>query len=243
MTFTISPQIRIIALVGVVLVLVAAGGSMMLGRSGSSVDTSATKVIVHRHATATHKTTSVTVKKHGSTKTAVKTTHATATKHAHHAVATTKTTVVHTKKHTAVVHRGNLVYSDLPAPLQWQLARHHIVVVSIYSADSNVDAISVAEAHAGATKAGAGFLLVNVLDNSLAGPLTALLPGGGLLPDPGVLIYRSPGNVAFRIDGFADRDAVAQAVANAFAGMNSPVTTSTTPAASAAGATTTPAAP
>jgi hypothetical protein len=237
--FTISPQIRIVALVGVILVLVAAGGSMVLRRSGSPADTSATKVTVHRHATATHKTTSVTVKKHGSTtKAVVRTSHT--TKHARHAVAKSKTTVVHTKKHTAVVHRGNLVYSDLPAPLQWQLARHHIVVVSIYSADSNVDSISVAEAHAGATQAGAGFLLVNVLDNSLAGPLTALLPGGGLLPDPGILIYRSPGNIAFRIDGFADRDAVAQAVANAFAGMNSPVTTSTTPAASAAGATTTP---
>ena len=239
MNFAISPQIRIVALVGVVLVLVAAGGSLMLGRSGSTPDTSATKVTVHRHATATHKSTSVTVKKHGSTKTVTKT----STKQAHHTVVKSKTTVVHTKKHTAVVHvrSGNMVYSDLPAPLQWQLARHHIVVVSIYSADSNVDAISVAEAHAGATEAGAGFLLVNVLDNSLAGPLTALLPGGGLLPDPGILIYRAPGNIAFRIDGFADRDAVAQAAANAFAGMNSPVTTSTTPAASAAGATTTPA--
>jgi hypothetical protein len=240
-SFTISPQIRIVALIGVVLVLVAAGGSLMLGRSGSPADTSATKVTVHRHATRTHKT-SVTVKKHGSTKKAVvRTSHT--TKHAHHTVVKSTTTVVHTKKHTAVVHSGNLVYSDLPAPLQWQLARHHIVVVSVYSADSNVDSISVAEAHAGATQAGAGFLLVNVLDNSLAGPLTALLPGGGLLPDPGILIYRSPGNIAFRIDGFADRDAVAQAVANAFAGMNSPVTTSTTPAASAAsaaGATTTP---
>jgi len=235
--FAISPQIRIVALVGVVLVLVAAGGSMMLGRSGSTPDTSATNVIVHRHTTPMHTKTSVTVKKHGSSKTVVKTS---STKQAHHTVAKTKTTVVHTTKHTAVVHRGNLVYSDLPAPLQWQLARHHIVVVSIYSADSNVDSISVAEAHAGATQSGAGFLLVNVLDNSLAGPLTALLPGGGLLPDPGILIYRSPGNIAFRIDGFADRDAVAQAVANAFAGMNSPVTTATTPAASAAGATTTP---
>jgi len=237
--FAISPQIRIVALVGVVLVLVAAGGSLMLGRSGSTPDTSATKVTVHRHATATHKSTSVTVKKHGSTKTVTKT----STKQAHHTVVKSKTTVVHTKKHTAVVHvrSGNMVYSDLPAPLQWQLARHHIVVVSIYSADSNVDAISVAEAHAGATEAGAGFLLVNVLDNSLAGPLTALLPGGGLLPDPGILIYRAPGNIAFRIDGFADRDAVAQAAANAWAGMNSPLTTSTTPAASAAGATTTPA--
>jgi len=233
-SFTISPQIRIVALVGLVLVVVAGGASMMLGRSSSS-PSSATRVTVHRHAAPTHKTTSVTVKKHGSkTKAVVKTSHHVQVKTHTHRVVKTKTAVVHTKKHTAVVHRGNLVYSDLPAPLQWQLAKHHIVVVSIYSPDSNVDSISVAEAHAGATEAGAGFLLVSVLDNSLAGPLTALLPGGGLLPDPGILIYRSPGNVALRIDGFVDRDAVAQAVADAYAGQNGPLTTSTTSSTSAA---------
>jgi len=72
--------------------------------------------------------------------------------------------------------------------------------------------------------AGAGFLLVNVLDNSLAGLLTGVLPGGGLLPDPGVLIYRAPGTLAIRIDGFADRDAIAQAAADALAGQDGPTT-------------------
>ena len=102
--------------------------------------------------------------------------------------------------------RGNPVYADLPQPLQWQLAHHKVVVVSFYNPSSDVDAISVAEAHAGAVDAGAGFLLVSVLDNKVAGILTALLPGGGLLPDPGVLVYRAPGDVALRLDGFADRD-------------------------------------
>ena len=88
------------------------------------------------------------------------------------------------------------------------------MVVSLYNPSSDVDAISVAEAHAGALDAGAGFLLVSVLDNKVAGILTALLPDGGLLPDPGVLVYRAPGDIAVRLDGFADRDAVAQAAAN-----------------------------
>jgi hypothetical protein len=235
--FSISPQIRIVALVGLVLVVVAGGASMMLGHSGSS-NPSTSQAPLHRHAPPTK----VTIKsKNG--KTVVKTGHRAGVQHVHRTVVTpktkatakaaaksaaktkTKTTVVHTKKHTTVVQRsGNLVYADLPAPLQWQLAKHHIVVVSIYNPNSDVDAISVAEAHAGATEAGAGFLLVSVLDNSLAGPLTALLPGGGLLPDPGILIYRSPGNMAMRIDGFVDRDAVAQAASNAFAGQNSPLT-------------------
>ena len=157
-----------------------------------------------------------------------------------HTTTTTKTTIVkvtHPKFPTRP--RGNLVSADLPAPLQWQLAKHHIVVVSFYDPQSDVDSIAVAEAHAGATAAGAGFLLVNVLDNSLAGPLTALLPGGGLLPDPGILIYRAPGTVAYRIDGFSDRDAVAQAVANAFSGQNGTTVTATSSSSTtvAAGAT------
>ena len=40
-------------------------------------------------------------------------------------------------------------------------------------------------------------------------------PGGGLLPDPGVLVYRAPGDIVVRLDGFADRDTVAQAATNA----------------------------
>ena len=127
------------------------------------------------------------------------------------------TAKAHAKKAKPAGFRGNAVYATLPQPLQWQLAHHKVVVVSLYNPSSDVDAISVAEAHAGALDAGAGFLLVNVLDNKVAGILTALLPDGGLLPDPGVLVYRAPGDIAVRLDGFADRDAVAQAAANVIA--------------------------
>jgi hypothetical protein len=123
------------------------------------------------------------------------------------------------------------VYAQLPQALQWQLAHHKVVVVSFYNPSSDVDAITVAEAHAGATAAGAGFLLVSVLDNKVAGILTALLPSGGLLPEPGVLVYRAPGDVALRIDGFVDRDAVAQAATNALAGETQSVPAAIVPAA------------
>jgi hypothetical protein len=132
--------------------------------------------------------------------------------------------------------RGNPVYAQLPQPLQWELAHHKVVVVSLYNPRSDVDAISVAEAHAGAADANVGFLLVDVLDNKVAGILTALLPGGGLLPDPGVLVYRAPGQIALRIDGFADRDSVAQAATNALAGETGPAPASTVPVAAPAAA-------
>jgi hypothetical protein len=193
---TISPQVRILAVVGL-LAAVGLGASMLfLGRGGSKTTEPAVTTHVRRHATPTH-----------------------ATPRTHSTKAKTTPVVKHTakahaKKAKPAGFRGNAVYATLPQPLQWQLAHHKVVVVSLYNPSSDVDAISVAEAHAGALDAGAGFLLVNVLDNKVAGILTALLPDGGLLPDPGVLVYRAPGDIAVRLDGFADRDTVAQAAAN-----------------------------
>jgi hypothetical protein len=153
-----------------------------------------------------------------------------------HKAVTHHKTVTHHKVAAKHVVRGNLVYADLPPVLQWQLAQHKVVVVSIYNPNANVDAIAVAEAHQGAADAGAGFLLVSVLDDKVAGILTGLLPGGGLLPAPGILVYRAPGNIATRIDGFADRVSVAQAAQNALTAQFSAPTTA--PAVSATGAAT-----
>ena len=38
---------------------------------------------------------------------------------------------------------------------------------------------------------------------------------GGLLPDPGVLVFQRPGTLVTQFAGFADRDMVAQAAVNA----------------------------
>lgn len=229
MSFTISPPIRIAAIAGLLLVVAFGGATMMLGRSHSPSSTQ-TPVRTQVTTPATHRSASPAKARTATHKTAAKaTTHkATTTKQKAHAAVAKPATAVKATAKTAAKHtagrRGNLVDATLPQALQWQLAQHKVVVVSIYDPQASVDAISVAEAHAGAVDAGAGFLLVNVLDNSLAGLLTAVLPGGGLLPDPGVLIYRAPGTLALRIDGFADRDSIAQAAANALAGQSGPTT-------------------
>jgi hypothetical protein len=115
-----------------------------------------------------------------------------------------------------VKHAPALVAANgLPMVLATALRKHRIVVVSLVDPQSLTDAVSFAEARAGAAAAHVGFLSVSVLDANVAGPLTTLLPGGGLLPDPGLLIYRRPGSLVQRINGFADRDAVAQAAAGA----------------------------
>ena len=216
MNLTVSPQIKIIALVGMLAAVGLAASMFVLGGSSKKTQTTAVHTPL-RHAT---KPPATPVRAH--VKTPAK--HVAKTHTASHPK-------VHKKAKPAGFH-GNAVYAQLPKPLQWQLAHHKVVVVSFYNPSSNVDAISVAEAHAGATDAGAGFLLVSVLDNKVAGILTALLPGGGLLPDPGVIIYRAPGDIALRLDGFADRASVAQAATNAIHGESGPASATTaTPAA------------
>lgn len=116
-----------------------------------------------------------------------------------------------------------LVAADgLPMSLAKALRTHRIVVVSLFNPQSRTDAIAFAEARAGARAAHVGFLGVSVLDNAIAGPLTAVLPTGTLLPEPGLLIYRRPNKLVQRIDGFADRDAVAQAAVASFSGPATP---------------------
>ena len=104
------------------------------------------------------------------------------------------------------------VLPGLPPDLASSLRRHELVVVSLYDPQARVDRISLAEASAGAAVAHAGFVPLNVLDQRQAGPLMTQL---GVLPDPAVLVYRRPGKLVARFDGFADRDTVAQAVINA----------------------------
>jgi len=216
---TVSPQIKILALVGLLAAVGLAASMLVLGGSSKKTVTSAVSTpAVHTRVKTPVTPVKPAAKTHRAVHPAVKP----ATK-THRA-----TTTHHKAKVKPKGFHGYKVYAQLPLALQWQLAHHKVVVVSFYNPSSEVDAISVAEAHAGATDAGAGFLLVSVLDNKVAGILTALLPGGGLLPDPGVFVYRAPGNVALRLDGFADRAAVAQAATNAMSGE-------TGPAASAAG--------
>ena len=96
------------------------------------------------------------------------------------------------------------------------LRTHEVVVVSLFDPQARVDRISLAEASAGAKAAHAGFVPLDVLRQGQGGPLVRQL---GVLPDPAVLVYRRPGDLVARFDGFADRDTVAQAVANAAATM------------------------
>jgi hypothetical protein len=198
-TFTLSPPVRIAALVGLGITVLFGGAMMMLGR-GDDTAVPATHVIRHHPFGPGVKT------KHASTATPV----AAPKKHAATKTKAAATPPKAPAKPSPVVTAA--LAAGLPAPVARALGQHKTVVVALYNPYSEVDGISFAEARAGAGLAGAGFVPLNVLSKAQVGKLTEQL---GLLPDPGVLVYVRPAALVVKISGFADKETVAQAAQNA----------------------------
>ena len=99
----------------------------------------------------------------------------------------------------------------LPVAIRQALAADDVVVVALYDPRAKIDGTAMAEARAGAEKAGSSFVPVDVRGKGVES-LNAMY---GVLQDPAVLVLRPPGSLVVRIDGFADRDTVAQAALNA----------------------------
>jgi hypothetical protein len=102
--------------------------------------------------------------------------------------------------------------NGLPLSIARALGRNSVVVVSLVMPNASVDELARAEAQAGARDTGAGFVTINVLDDEQGGPLAKKL---GVLEAPAVLVYRRPDALFVQLKGFADRQTVAQAAANA----------------------------
>jgi hypothetical protein len=112
------------------------------------------------------------------------------------------------------------VIDGMPGTLAVALRSHSVVVAALYAPSSSVDATARDEARQGAALSGAGFVALDVSDNKVAAPLTSLLTGAGtaadrVLDDPAVLIFQQPKTLFVRLNGFTDRDTVAQAAINA----------------------------
>ena len=197
MNTTVSPQIKIVALIGVIAAVGVFLGMQVLG--GGSSSSSAPAAIKPLHPVKVHVTTLKPTTKPKATKTTVVKT-------------PTHTTVVHKtvkpKAKTTVVVAAPTAANGLPARVNEALRSFAVVVVSLYNPEVTVDSTSLDEAAAGAKLAKAGFLAINVLDQAQASPFTDAL---GVLQDPTLLIYARPGKLMFRVDGFADRQVVAQA--------------------------------
>ena len=94
------------------------------------------------------------------------------------------------------------------------LRSHNVVVVSLWGSGGTIDAMSRDEAAAGAASVGAGFVSLNVLERGReAEALTLKL--GTMLRAPTVLLFTSGGKLANTLEGFRDRETVAQSALNA----------------------------
>jgi hypothetical protein len=125
----------------------------------------------------------------------------------HHAAARPKP-----KPHPKPKPKAPSLSDGLPAPIRRALAADNVVVVALYDPRAKIDGTAMREARAGAEKAGSSFVRVDVRDNAVVNTLNAKY---GVLQDPAVLVLQPPGSLVVRIDGFADRETVAQAALNA----------------------------
>jgi hypothetical protein len=189
---------KIVALVGVVVIMALGVGSMMMSRSQPQVSAAPAAPLKHVHRKAVAP--------------AVK---APAAKHA--APTKSKAVVPAPAKPKAQpkLVSAPAVTNGMPTPLYELLHGHQIVVIALWDPEVPSDRYSFLEAQAGAKAANAGFLGVSILDERIAGPLTEMVGHGTVLQSPGILIFKRPAMLMNKIDGFSDRDAIAEAIANA----------------------------
>jgi len=192
---SLSPRVRILAAALFLAVAALAAGFLLLGRSPSSSQ-AAVKTIKPLHPVKTP-----------------------AKKAAKQPVKVAAKPVRRVAKPKVPAARPAVI-DGMPASLAHALALHDVVVVSLYAPRSAVDALATDEAKHGAALAGVGFVAFNVSDEKIVSPLTSLLTGAQTAADrvldgPAVLVFLRPGTLFVRFNGFADRDTVAQAAANA----------------------------
>jgi hypothetical protein len=102
--------------------------------------------------------------------------------------------------------------TGFPLAVDRALAKHRVVVVSLVVPGSHVDELAAGEAKAGAKLGGAGYLALNVLNERVAHAVLSKLNG---VKEPSLLVLKRSGEIVVALEGFVDRETVAQAAANA----------------------------
>jgi hypothetical protein len=188
-----NERFRIYAAVGLAGVLVLGGGFFVLGGGSGSAATPHQIKPLHP------------VRKHTQAK-------------AKRALAPPKLTM--TKARAKAPKRRPAVIGGVPTPLVDALKRHRVVVLALVSPQSAVDQLTLAEAKAGAARAGAGFVTISVAHNAQVEALSALVsssadPQNRLLDAPAVLVFQKSRTLYVRLNGYVDADSVMQAAVNA----------------------------
>jgi hypothetical protein len=203
---SVSPAVKVFALLGVVVALLMGGAFFVMGGSQDTVAASAPlpalptkkKVKVADSPAATKK--SATAAKRAPSKPKAKP----QAKPAAAAVPSPKK-----------IELNRLIATNgLPVSIMRALKSHGVVVVSLYGGGWKIDPLARDEAAAGARAAGVGFVGLDVTTAGRAAE-ALMLKYDTIFRAPAVLVFRGDGELALQLDGFRDRDTVAQAAANA----------------------------
>lgn len=189
MTMPFSPRVRMFLIVIVLACAAVGAGLIVLGRRQSASDASPGKPILP----------AAPLKRPAAARPAVKT-------------PAVKTPAVKTPAARARLRASKAaIANQLPAAIRQALAANQVVVVGLFDPNAKIDDTAMREAEAGAQLTGTTFVSVDVTQDAIESLNTRY----GVIQDPAVIVLRPPGDLVVRIDGFADRDTVAQAAANA----------------------------
>ncbi len=206
MSLAVSPAVKVFALLGVLAALVLGGGMMLMGGE-TEADVTAGAVSPNQsgllNAAARAKKVAAKAKASAAAKQAAAAT-----------PAKTKPPAKATPAAKPKVETRLVARNGLPTEIMVALRSHNVVVVSLWGTDGKIDVMSRDEAAAGAAASGAGFVPINVIQRSRqAEALTLKL--GVMLRAPTVLFFTAGGKLANTLNGFNDRETVAQAALNA----------------------------
>lgn len=209
MALTVSPAIKVFALLGVLVALVMGGAFFVMGGSQETVASSAPlPALPTKKKVGVLEAPAVAKKTAASANARVKKETAAAAKPA----AKAKPSV---KPKAATKPLGHLVATNgLPISIMRALASNDVVVVSLYGGGWKIDPMARDEAAAGARSANAGFVALDVTTAARAAE-ALMLKYDTIFRAPAVLVFRGDGELAIQLDGFRDRDTVAQAATNA----------------------------
>jgi hypothetical protein len=227
-SLSLSPQLRLIALFGVLAAMIALGGMFFVMR-GALLSGEIEQVPPVVHSPKPAKATPVepkpkleaapkvvTPKVTAPKVTAPKVTAPTVTAPKVTAPKVTEPKVTAPKvaapRPPTTIETPGVAPSGLPTVIAQALRKSPVVVVALVVPGGELDEMTVAEAKAGAKAAGVGFLTVNILKNSVGRPLAQKL---GVIQTPSLVVFRRPATVFVRFQGFTDRDTVIQAAASA----------------------------
>lgn len=207
MALTVSPAIKVFALLGLLVALVMGGAMFVMGGSQETVAASEPlPALPSKKQVKVLDTPAVAQKAAAAANSRIKKTTAAAPTPAKPAPAKKAPRTAEPKRVIAA--------NGLPTSIVRALASHEVVVVSLYGGGWKIDPMARDEASAGARAAGAGFVALDVT-SAVRAAEALMLKFDTVFRAPAVLVFRGDGELALQLDGFRDRDTVAQAATNA----------------------------